>query len=185
MPYNYVSAEEGTDKGRTFSKDNQLLRQRGYKAMKRFLKLAVFVTLLLVPGVVLAAWTYPMSTVRKTDNYIYFSVTFTSDGTDPAAIDILSAANNNLIKGTSLRLMLVDPGTTTVAPDTTIDITITDQNGYELWSDTGISNTEDSWHQMWEDIGDYLPILDKLYIDFNDIGSDGDQVTLYFICIQE
>jgi len=133
-----------------------------------------------------AAWDVEVSSIRTADRKCYFSVTFTSDGTDPAAIDLLDEITfTGTVKGSLLQFMYVDPGTAAVAPDTTIDITVTDQNGYELWSDTGISNTAGSWHQMWGDLGDYPPILSELNIDFNDIGSDGDQVTLYFICILE
>ena len=88
-------------------------------------------------------------------------------------------------QGETLMLMKVSPGTGSVIPNTTINITLTDNEGDAVWADTGISKDAISWHDMSEDIAAYIPVLGKLYLTLNDIGDSGDQVTLYFICWRE
>ena len=82
-------------------------------------------------------------------------------------------------------LLKVSPGTGAVIPNTTIDITLADEEGDTIWSDTAISKDAVTWHTLSSTIGAYPPITGKLYLALNDIGDSGDQVTLYFITWRE
>lgn len=153
--------------------------------MKKRLMILTMICVFLIPCVAFADWVVDISSINKKGSTSYFSATFTSDGTDPDAIDVLSKMGfSKAVKGKQIRFMYVSPGTSTVAPDTTIDIVITNQGSREIWSKTGISYTAGIWHKMWEDLGDYPTILEELNIDFNYIGPDGDQVTLHFECFE-
>ena len=86
-----------------------------------------------------------------------------------------------LIQGSTLMEMKVVPGTGSVIPDTTINLDIEDRDNSNLWSKTAMSKDAESRHKLWEDIGTFLPVMDKLYLVLNDIGTAGDQVTLHFM----
>lgn len=133
-----------------------------------------------------AAWTITATVSASSAHYIKFKVVCTSDGDELTATDLVAEfeeqTSARLVRGLTAMLLKVIPGTDDVIPDTTINITLTDEEETELWSDTGISKDAATWHNLSEDIKGYLPILDKLYLAINDIGDEGDQVTLYFIC---
>jgi len=133
-----------------------------------------------------AAWTIVTTVSASGGHYIKFKVVCTSDGSALTATDLVAEFEEQtsvkLVRGLTAMLLKVVPGTTTVIPNTTIDITLTDEESSELWSDTGISKDEATWHSLADDINAYPPILDKLYLAINDIGDSGDQVTFYFHC---
>jgi hypothetical protein len=81
--------------------------------------------------------------------------------------------------------MKVSPGTGGVIPDTTINITLSDDEQDALYTKTAISKDAISWHSLNDDIGIYIPVMGALYLTINDIGTSGDQVTLYFITWKE
>ena len=90
------------------------------------------------------------------------------------------------VQGGTMMIMTVSPGTTTVAPDTTIDITLSNAQGIAVFVHTGYSNTADTTGiSLAEDFNQYLTAHDKFYLTLNDIGSAGDQVTIYFECWDE
>jgi hypothetical protein len=92
----------------------------------------------------------------------------------------------SLAQGSAMMIMKVSPGLTTVAPDTTINVTLSDSQGTAIFTKTGYSNTADTTGiSLAADYNQYLPIHDKLYLTLNDIGTTGDQVTLYFECWME
>lgn len=132
------------------------------------------------------AWTLAVSKVSQTRHYLKWKVVCTSDGGALSATDLVALMPADLSRQEqALMKMKVVPGTGGVAPDTTIDITLTDDEGNSLWADTDISKDSATWHTLSADIGIHLPVFSKLYLAVNDIGTTGDQVTLYFISWME
>ena len=132
------------------------------------------------------AWTLAVSKVSQTRHYLKWKVVCTSDGSSMSATDLVALMPDNLKnKEQALMKLKVSPGTGGVIPDTTINITLTDDEGDSLWADTDISKDAVTWHTLSKDVGIYIPIFSKLYLAFNDIGTAGDQVTLYFISWME
>jgi len=150
--------------------------------MKKISLIIVILCFMVLPAH--AAWTVATTVTANAAHYIKFKVVCTSDGDALAATDLhaefAEQVSSRFVQGLTVLLLKVVPGTDTVIPNTTINITLTDEEGDELWSDTGISKDAATWHNLAKDI--YLPILDKFYLAMNDIGDDGDQVTLYFCC---
>ena len=138
----------------------------------------------------MAAWTVTPSKVSEAGHYIKWKVVCTSDGSAYSAADILALSDMptrllRKIQGETLMKMKVSPGTGGVIPDTTINIILSDDEQDALYTKTGISKDAISWHDLNDDIGIFIPVMGKLYLTFNDIGSSGDQVTLYFITWKE
>jgi hypothetical protein len=138
----------------------------------------------------MATWTVTASKVSDAGHYYKWKLVCTSDGSAYSATDILTSSvmSNRVlreIQGETLMLMKVSPGTSGVIPDNTINIILSDDEQDALYTKTGISKDAISWHSINDDIGIYIPIMGKLYLTFNDIGSSGDQVTLYFITWKE
>ena len=80
-------------------------------------------------------------------------------------------------------VMTVSPGTGSVAPDTTINITLSNAQGIAVFVHTGYSNTADTTGiSLSEDFNQYPTVFGLFYLTLNDIGASGDQVTLYFDC---
>ena len=135
------------------------------------------------------AWTLSVDYAKKVtpaNNYIVVKVIGTSDGSALSATDIMALiGSTSSITDGSMIFLYVDPGTGGVAPNNTINITLTNNFDQELWAQTGISYTAGSWHKLWEDIGSFPPLLDQLKLAINDIGDSGDQVTLYFYIWRE
>ena len=153
--------------------------------MKRILSIIMgflLVIVLTVPA--WATWTITPSTVSQAGHYIKWKVVLTSDGAALSATDLIALMPARLkrdVQGETLMLMKVSPGTGGVIPDTTLNITLTDDEGDTIWADTGISKDAVTWHDLSADVDAYIPVLGLLYLAINDIGGSGDQVTLYFI----
>lgn len=133
-----------------------------------------------------ATWTLTPAKVARHGHYLTWKVKCTSDGSSLAATDIVALMPDDLkilAQGSSMMILKVSPGLTTVAPDTTIDVTLSDEQGTAIFVHTGYSNTADTTGiSLAEDYNQYPPVHDKLYLTLNDIGTAGDQVTLYFEC---
>jgi len=136
-----------------------------------------------------AAWTLTPTLVSKTGHYLLWKVVCISDGNSLTATDLIPLMSDNLkrlVQGSSMMIMKVVPGTATVAPDATINVTLSDAQGASIFVHTGYSNTADTTGiSLAEDYNQYLPVHDKFYLTINDIGTTGDQVTLYFECWME
>lgn len=156
--------------------------------MKKRLLLAAVVFFLMVSQA-FATWTLTPSIVSRSGHYLLWKVVCTSDGSSLAATDLVAQMPADLKKyamGTTLMIMKVSPGLVGVAPDTTIDVTLSDAQGTAFFVHTGYSNTADTTGiSMAEDYNAYPAIYGKLYLTLNDIGTAGDQVTLYFECWME
>jgi hypothetical protein len=132
----------------------------------------------------LATWTLAPSIVSRAGHYLVWKVLCTSDGSAMAATDLLALMDANLkkqVQGATHMIMTVSPGLTTVAPDTTIDVTLSNGQGIAVFVHTGYSNTADTTGiSLAEDYNQYLVPYGKFYLTLSDIGTSGDQVTLYF-----
>ena len=133
-----------------------------------------------------ADWTLTPALVSKAGHYMQWKVVCTSDGNSLSATDIVALMPENLkriVQGASLMVMTVSPGTGSVAPDTTIDVTLSNAQGIAVFVHTGYSNTADTTGiSLAEDFNQYLTVFGLFYLALNNIGTAGDQVTLYFDC---
>ena len=139
-------------------------------------------------GQAVAAWTLTVSGVAEAGHYIKWKVLCTGDGGALTATDLLAlmpTAVLNKVQGNTLMAMKVYPGTGGVIPDNTFDVTLSDDESDAIWASTAISKDAITWFDMSKDIKIYLPVTNKLYLTISDIGTSGDQVTLYFITWKE
>lgn len=157
--------------------------------MKRlFITMALLLCVAVMPSTALATWTVSVAEVAQAEHYFKWSVTLTSDGSAMSATDLVAEMPRNVknkVQGETLMAMKISPGSSTVAPDTTINITLSDDEGDALYTTTGNSYTAISWHDLSDDISIFLPIFGTFNVAVNDIGTAGDQVTLYFITWME
>ena len=156
--------------------------------MKKSLLLAVVVFFLMVSQA-FATWTLTPSLVGKVGHYMTWKVVCTSDGSALTATDLVAkmdARLKKLVQGSTMMIMTVSPGVVGVAPDTTIDITLSNAQGIPVFVHTGYSNTADTTGiSLAEDYNQYFTVDGLFYLTMSDIGSSGDQVTLYFFCWME
>ena len=158
--------------------------------MKKLFASIIVIFALLVGSQAMATWTLTPALVAQAGHYVKWSLTCTSNASALSATDILAVSGMpprllKLISGSTLMLMKVYPGESSVIPDTTINIILSDDEADALYTKTAISKDAISWHDLSSDIDAYPPITGSLYLTLNDIGSAGDQVTLYFICWRE
>lgn len=157
--------------------------------MKRFIQtiVALFTVLLLVVPA-WATWTITPSIVSQAGHYLKWKVVLTSDGSALSATDLLAQMSARMVRqlqGETLMSMKVSPGTGGVIPNTTINVTLSDDEQDALFTMTGASKDAISWHDLSNSINMYPPVTGLLYLTVNDVGDSGDQVTLYFIMWME
>jgi hypothetical protein len=151
--------------------------------MKRILMAMVFV--LLMASQSWAAWTLTASKVSQTKHYLLWKVLCTSDGSAMTATNLLgstimSSELKGLVQGTTHMILKVSPGTGGVAPDTTIDVVLLDAQSTAIFTHAAFSGSADTIASLAEDYGSYPTVYGALYLTLSDIGTTGDQVTLYF-----
>jgi hypothetical protein len=133
-----------------------------------------------------ATWTLTPTLISKAGHYMQWKVVCTSDGDALSATDLVASMPENLkriVQGATLMVMTVSPGTGSVAPDTTINITLSNAQGIAVFVHTGYSNTADTTGiSLAEDFNQYPTVFGLFYLTISDIGASGDQVTLYFDC---
>jgi len=135
-----------------------------------------------------AAWTLSASDVSTTmDGHIFrWKILCTSDGSALSATNILASTVmdrklKSKIQSSLLMIMDVEPGTGSVVPNTTIDITLSNAEGDSIYATTAVSKAANTTGlNLSEDWNQFLPVHEIFYLTLNDIGDSGDQVTLYF-----
>ena len=149
----------------------------------------IFLSLIIVlflAGNSWATWTLTPTLISKAGHYMQWKVVCTSDGNALSATDLVAIMPENmkrLVQGATLMVMTVSPGTGSVAPDTTINITLSNAQGIAVFVHTGYSNTADTTGiSLAEDFNQYPTVFGLFYLTISDIGASGDQVTLYFDC---
>lgn len=152
--------------------------------MKKFIVSLILAVMFLASQPAFATWTVTVSKVSQVKNYLLWKVVCASDGSAMSATDLVAKMEpdlKTLVQGSTQMVMKVSPGTGSVAPDTTINVTLSDAQGTTIFSHTGYSNTADTTGiSLAEDFGAYLPVFDKFNLALSDIGTAGDIVTLYF-----
>lgn len=152
--------------------------------MKKFIVSLILAVMFLASQPAFAAWTTTVSKVSQVKNYLLWKVVCVSDGSAMSATDLVAKMEpdlKTLVQGSTQMGMKVSPGTGSVAPDTTIDVTITDSQGTTIFTHAAYSNTADTVGiSLAEDFGMYLPVFDTFNLALSDIGTAGDIVTLYF-----
>jgi len=123
-----------------------------------------------------AAWTITSRVKGVAGPYMIWEVGCTSDGNALSATSLDIARN---LRGANLLALTVSPGTGGVVPNTTIDVTFTNEFGIEVWTNTAMSETGDTHHDLSDDLTYFPAIFGDLQLTVNDIGDSGDQVTLY------
>jgi len=154
--------------------------------VKRLLAAIIILLVLGFAGEAFATWTLTPSMVSKTKNYILWKVVCTSDAGALTATDLVAKMSDDmkrLVMGSTQMVMTVSPGTDTVIPNTTIDVTLSNEQGTAIFVHTGYSKDVDTTGILLsEDFGAYPTVFRLYYLTLNDIGDAGDQVTLYFLC---
>lgn len=155
--------------------------------MKKSLLVAVVFFLMVTQS--FATWILTPSLVGKAGHYMTWKVICTSDGSALSATDLVAKMDANLkklVQGSTMMIMKVSPGLVGVAPDTTIDVTFSDAQGATVFVHAAYSNVADTnGISLAEDYNQYFTVHDKFYLTLSDIGTIGDQVTLYFECWME
>lgn len=146
----------------------------------------LFLLAMVIPALANASWTITAKMISRDAHYAYFNLHCVSDGSALTATNLgprLKAAGIlEALAGSSLMVMDVVPGTGAVAPDTTIDVTITNAAGLAVYSETSLSNSANSiGNSMSSDYNQYPPLFSTTYLTISDIGSSGDEVDLYFL----
>lgn len=154
--------------------------------MRKIISLITLVILLIaVPTY--AAWTITVSVSDVKGPYVIYKLLCTSDGNALSATDFVALMSDNdrqyVERGASMLTMSVYPGDGDVAPDADFDITFTDIEGVTIFSETGFPYDEDlPGVPLWWDWWSYPIITTQSYLALSDIGTSGDQVTLYLMC---
>ena len=154
--------------------------------MKRIFTLGLILTMLLFASSSWAAWVLKPSLVSIAKHYMIWKVECTSDGNALTATDLVALMEpslRDLVQGSTLMIMTVSPGTGSVAPDTTINVSLSNSQNIVVFTHDAYSNTADTTGiDLSEDYNQYLTVYSKFYLTLNDIGTSGDKVTLYFDC---
>lgn len=154
--------------------------------MKRIFTLGLILTMLLLASSSWAAWVLKPSLVSIAKHYMTWKVECTSDGNALTATDLVTLMEpslRDLVQGSTLMIMTVSPGTGSVAPDTTINVSLSNSQNIVVFTHDAYSNTADTTGiDLSEDYNQYLTVYSKFYLTLNDIGTSGDKVTLYFDC---
>lgn len=153
----------------------------------------ITLVMLCVANLTHAAWTLEIIEEGYTaKSSIYrWTIRCTSDGNALSATDILSTTNViglsqdmvDKMRSSLPMVLAVIPGTGGVALDTTIDITLGWSGSVAQYSHAAFPATFDvdsSFGNLAEDWEQYFSIGQSLYLTISDIGTSGDQVTLYF-----
>lgn len=152
------------------------------KKLNGFL-ITILITLFLA-GPAMAAWTLTPSMLHSAGKLIKWRVVCTSDGDALTATDLIALMGNQMkfkVSGSILTVMNVYPGAGAVIPNTTINVTLTNDEGRTVYAATAFSkDAVTAGNDLSEDYSWYIPVYGYLGLALNDIGDSGDQVTLEF-----
>lgn len=153
--------------------------------MKKLISLLIVAVVFLASQSAFAAWTLKVSKVSQVKDYLLWEVKCTSDGNALTATDLLALMEPSLkalVQNTTQMILEVIPGTGSVQPDTTIDVTLTNTAGSTLFTHAAYSNSANTTGiSLAEDYNAYLPVFDTFKLALSDIGTAGDIVTLRFL----
>jgi len=161
----------------------------------------IIIGILLCASNVFGAWTYDTYiegpvTYRDGSLRYVLKVVATSDGTDPAEFNFSDELANqdaallDNLRGAFFYEVQTTLGAAGAAPDAAWDVSFDDEHGADLLTLTGLSETQSSKKKanttlsQYPNIGVSLATRPDIQIDFGDIGSAGDTVTLYLIFLK-
>lgn len=154
--------------------------------MKKLILILTIIAVFFVAIPAYATWTIHIIEVGKTKNHLYWRALCTSDGSALSATDLIAIMPPKLkknVQNSTMLIMDVVPGTGSVIPDTTINVTLTNVVDLTIYAATGFSKDAATvGNDLSNDYGQYPAVYSKLNLALNDIGTSGDQVTLYFEC---
>lgn len=147
---------------------------------------ALVLLFLLISTNAFAAWTLTPTLLYRAGHYMKWQVLCTSDGDALSATDLVALMSDQMqreVQGSTLMILTVSPGTGGVIPDTTIDVTLSNDEAVAVYSETAITEAAvTTGLSLAADFNQYPTVFDKLYLTLSDIGTSGDQVTLVFDC---
>lgn len=149
--------------------------------MKRFALIAALI--LLLAGNAFAAWTTPYTLEVHSKNFVRVKVLCTADGSASGALElrtIMSTGDWPVVNGAFLMSVSVVPGTGSVAPDGAYDLNVYDSAGTQTIDKTTTSEASVHTYATSESVGTSQQNFNGVPFDVGDVGSNGDQVTLYF-----
>ena len=155
--------------------------------MKR-LRIIIIATLFIVfmASQAYAAWTLTPTRISQAGHLLKWQVVCTSDASALSATDLIALMPDNLkgrAQGSLMLTMTVKPGTAGVIPNTTINVTLSNDEDHTIYSASAFSKDAVTvGAALSEDYGEFLPVYGVLKLALNDIGDAGDQVTLIFNC---
>jgi len=150
------------------------------------MKKILFILIMLFAVSVSAVPTVVVTVNDEKGPYVIYKVVYTSDGTDAAAVDLVSKMDQYALtfvkQGATVMITSAHPGAAAVAPDNAVDVIFTDSTGMAVKTTTGnaISNVADTIKvEMHTDLGQYPHITGAFYMTVEDVGTAGDQYTFY------
>lgn len=154
--------------------------------MRKVFAVAMMFALMASPA--FAAWTISPasgSVIAKKvgDGFYRVEILFTCDGSASGTLNLntlMSAAEFGKIAGGSLYSVSVIPGTSGVAPDGAYDVNVYDDAGTKTIDATTTSEATIHTYNTYDITGVIQQIFTSVPFDIGDIGTTGDQVTLYF-----
>ena len=156
--------------------------------MKKFILVLTILTTLIffLAANAFAGWTIDISMHAISNSCYRVTIVGVSDGSDPAAFSLntstlntyLSDNSMNYLKGCYLYEVITDPG---VAPDAVWTVAFDDGLGGSILDLSSLSVTVTEIHDASTDLGFYPAFTNNITVDFGDIGTAADSVTVYLI----
>ena len=154
------------------------------KGARRMVGLLVAFLLMFGASSAWAAWGARYTIEVYGTHGIRVPVILTADGSASGALElrsIMAASDWAIVNGAFLMSVSVNPGTGSVAPDGAYDVNVYDSAGVQTIDATTTSEaTKHTYPTNAGAVATSQQILGGIPFDVGDIGSSGDQTTLYF-----